>query len=76
MAAALGSVLLARGVGVAVPESLSRAWGSVEADVRGEGSMTFVRLGRGEEGSDGGSWVVGVAAGSAIACVGICSGCK
>lgn len=47
-------VELARGVGVAVPESLVR--GSVEGWSSGAGSMTFVRLGRGELGSDGGSW--------------------
>lgn len=59
--------MFASGVGVAAPESVPR--GRVEADVRGEGSITFVRLGRGEEGSEGGSWVVGVAVGSAIVCV-------
>lgn len=61
-------MVFASGVGVAVPESVPR--GSVEADVRGEGSIIFVRLGRGEEGREGGSWVVGVAAGSAIVCAG------
>lgn len=47
--------MLARGVGVAEPESVPR--GSVEAWLRGVGSMTFVRLGSGDEGRDGGSWV-------------------
>lgn len=46
--------MLARGVGVAEPESVPR--GSVEAWLRGVGSMTFVRLGSGDEGRDGGSW--------------------
>lgn len=67
MFVALCNVVLASGVGVAVPESAPR--GSVEADVRGEGSMIFVRLGSGDEGREGGSWVVGVAAGSAIVCM-------
>lgn len=62
---------LANGVGVAVPESSPR--GSVEACVRGDGSMTFVRLGSGELGRDGGSWVTGVAAESAdiVGCFGV-----
>ena len=46
--------MLARGVGVARPESVLR--GSVEGCVRGVGSITFVRLGSGLEGSEGGSW--------------------
>jgi hypothetical protein len=51
------SIALERGVGVAVPEAL----------LRDEGSMTFVRLGRGEFGREGGSWVTeGVADGSDI----------
>lgn len=49
------SIALVSGVGVAVPEAV----------VRGEGSITFVRFGSGEFGSDGGSWVTeGVAVGS------------
>jgi hypothetical protein len=65
----------ARGVGVAAPESGS--WrGSVEPWVRGEGSITFVRFGRGEFGREGGSWVVlGVAVGSVdIFCVQLTDG--
>lgn len=54
---------LANGVGVAVPESSPR--GSVEACVRGEGSIILVRFGSGELGRDGGSWGSGVAAASA-----------
>ena len=50
----VGIVLLARGVGVAKPESVPR--GRVEVVLRGVGSITFVRLGRGDEGSEGGSW--------------------
>lgn len=50
----LGIVVAANGVGVAAPESVPR--GSVDAVVRGVGSITFVRLGSGEEGRDGGSW--------------------
>ena len=48
------AIVLARGVGVAKPESVPR--GSVDVVLSGVGSMTFVRLGRGDEGSDGGSW--------------------
>jgi hypothetical protein len=40
---------------VAAPESVPR--GRVEAWERGVGSMTFVRLGRGDDGRDGGSWI-------------------
>jgi len=40
-------------VGVAVP--LSEPLGSVPV-ARSVGSITFVRFGRGEEGSEGGSW--------------------
>lgn len=47
-------MLLASGVGVAAPESLVR--GSAEASVSGVGSITFVRFGSGEAGSEGGSW--------------------
>lgn len=55
----------ASGVGVAAPESGSWERGSMEACVRGEGSITFVRFGNGELGREGGSWVVlGVAVGS------------
>jgi hypothetical protein len=43
----------AKGVGVAVPESVPR-W-RVDAWESGEGSITFVRLGSGEFGRDGGS---------------------
>jgi hypothetical protein len=39
------SIALVSGVGVAVPEAV----------VRGEGSITFVRFGSGEDGSEGGS---------------------
>lgn len=46
--------MFARGVGVARPESVPR--GRVEGWVRGEGEITFVRLGRGEEGRLGGEW--------------------
>lgn len=46
---------MARGVGVEVPESEAR--GSVDGWLREEGSMTFVRFGRGDEGREGGSWV-------------------
>lgn len=45
--------MLARGVGVAVPESVPR--GKVEVVVRGVGSIIRVRLGSGELGRDGGS---------------------
>ena len=47
-------MLAVRGVGVAEPESMALA--RVEAWLRGVGSMTFVRLGSGDEGSEGGSW--------------------
>jgi hypothetical protein len=50
----VGAAMLASGVGVARPESVPR--GSVDGCVRGVGSITFVRLGSGLEGSDGGSW--------------------
>lgn len=51
------SIALDSGVGVAVPEVVL---------LRGDGSITFVRLGRGELGREGGSWVTeGVATGSA-----------
>ena len=46
-----------RGVGVAVPESSAEARGSEVVVERGVGSITFVRLGNGEAGSEGGSWV-------------------
>ena len=46
--------MFARGVGVASPESVPR--GRVVGWVRGEGEITFVRLGRGEEGRLGGEW--------------------
>lgn len=46
--------MLASGVGVARPESVLR--GSVDDWSRGVGSMTLVRLGRGLEGREGGSW--------------------
>lgn len=46
---------MARGVGVDVPESETR--GNVDGWLRVEGSITFVRFGRGEEGREGGSWV-------------------
>jgi hypothetical protein len=46
-----------RGVGVAVPESSAEARGSELVVVSGVGSITFVRFGSGEAGSDGGSWV-------------------
>jgi hypothetical protein len=51
----LGRCEAAKGVGVAAPESVPR--GRVEAWERGVGSMTFVRLGRGDDGRDGGSWI-------------------
>ena len=35
----------------------SEARGRVEGWLSEEGSITFVRFGRGEEGSEGGSWV-------------------
>lgn len=47
--------VLARGVGVAVPEMSSRARAAVWVWVKGVGSITRVRFGRGELGSDGGS---------------------
>lgn len=57
------AAMFASGVGVAVPESVPR--GSVECWVRGVGSITRVRFGRGEEGREGGSWVgAGVCVGS------------
>jgi len=46
-----------RGVGVAVPESSADACGKDCWFVRGVGSITFVRFGRGEAGREGGSWV-------------------
>lgn len=46
--------MLARGVGVAAPESVPR--GRFDVCWKGVGSMTFVRLGRGEDGREGGSW--------------------
>jgi len=46
---------LASGVGVAAPLSVVR--GRVEVGSSGAGSITFVRLGRGDAGRDGGSWV-------------------
>lgn len=56
---AIGVTVLARGVGVAAPESeprgrvvVSEGWAT-----KGAGSITFVRLGSGELGSEGGSWV-------------------
>jgi hypothetical protein len=49
-----GICALARGVGVAAPESVC---GSVEAWVSGVGSITFVRFGSGELGREGGSCV-------------------
>lgn len=45
---------MANGVGVAVPESEPR--GRVDVLESGVGSMTLVRFGSGEEGSEGGSW--------------------
>ena len=42
-------------MGVAVP--LSEPLGSVPV-VKGAGSITFVRFGRGEAGSEGGSWAI------------------
>jgi hypothetical protein len=60
-----GMWVLARGVGVEMPESVSR--GSVEVLLRGVGSITRVRFGSGELGRDGGSWAGrGVDAGSII----------
>jgi hypothetical protein len=60
-------LVLASGVGVAVPESLLR--GSVEAWLSGAGSITLVRFGRGELGREGGSWVgAGVLASFDIVC--------
>lgn len=47
-------MVAANGVGVAAPESVPR--GSVDAVLRGVGSITFVRLGSGEDGREGGSW--------------------
>lgn len=49
-----GAGMAARGVGVAGPESVLR--GSVDVVLRGVGSRTLVRLGRGDEGREGGSW--------------------
>jgi hypothetical protein len=51
--AAMLRCVLANGVGVAVPESVPR--GRVDACESGEGSITFVRFGRGELGREGGS---------------------
>lgn len=60
--------MFASGVGVAVPESVPR--GSVDVGLKGVGSITFVRFGRGEFGREGGSCVgAGVwAVSSDIAC--------
>lgn len=52
---AAGAYVLARGVGVAAPESVPR--GSGADGLKGVGSMTLVRLGKGELGSEGGSWM-------------------
>ena len=41
--------------GIILPESEAR--GRVEGWLSVEGSITFVRLGRGEDGREGGSWV-------------------
>ena len=49
--------MFASGVGVAVPLSVPR--GSVDGCPKDVGSMTFVRLGRGDAGRDGGSWDMG-----------------
>jgi hypothetical protein len=55
------SMALDSGVGVAVPEMVL---------LSGDGSITFVRFGRGELGREGGSWdTEGVADGSDIFCV-------
>jgi hypothetical protein len=55
------SIVLDSGVGVAVPEVVLFS---------GDGSITFVRFGRGELGREGGSWVTeGVAEGSDIFCI-------
>jgi hypothetical protein len=56
--------MAARGVGVAVPESVPR--GSILGCSKGVGEMIFVRFGRGEDGREGGSCVkgAGVAASS------------
>lgn len=50
-----GVLMFASGVGVAVPESVPR--GRVEAWSRGVVSIMRVRLGSGEDGREGGSWV-------------------
>lgn len=69
---------LASGVGVAAPLSVVR--GRVEVGSSGAGSITFVRLGRGDAGRDGGSWVgAGVLAsvdmlGERCGCVCVCFG--
>lgn len=59
------AAMFASGVGVAAPESIPR--GRVDVWESGVGSMTLVRLGSGELGSEGGSWVgSGVAVSSAL----------
>lgn len=49
--------VLARGVGVVVPETSERGRAVVWAWVKGVGSITRVRFGKGELGSEGGSWM-------------------
>jgi hypothetical protein len=55
---------VARGVGVVAP--LSEPRGRAEEVPRGVGSMTLVRLGRGEAGREGGSWRISAAGVEAV----------